>query len=83
MKITLTDADGDRLVNATVDDENWVQASIDAAWAYLNRTGASEITARSNDKPASENGSYVRIATVALTIHDDPVVETITRVREA
>ena len=50
---------------------NWVTNSIEAAWEYLRYTGADEITVRSKDKPASEDGSYVRICTVALTIHDE------------
>jgi hypothetical protein len=76
MRITLTDQDGERLVNGEVTDghgveDNWVTASIDAAWSYLRYTGADSITVRSKDKPASETGEYVRIATVALEIHDE------------
>lgn len=76
MRITLTDQDGDRLVNGevtdgTTDGDNWVTASIDAAWNYLRYTGADSITVRSKDQPATDTGEYVRIATVALEIHDE------------
>lgn len=71
MKITLTDGDGDRLMNGEVADEHWVRACIDAGWAYLNHTGADSITVRSKERPASDDGSYRRVCTVTLQIHDD------------
>lgn len=74
MKIQLIDPErDDRVMNGAVtdDERGWVRACIDAAWTYLNYTGAGSITVRSNERPASDDGSYVRIATVSLVIHDD------------
>ena len=58
----------DKLVAGEV---SWVTASIEAAWSYLRYTGAETITVSSDDKPASEDGKQVRIATVSLTLHDE------------
>ena len=79
MKIQLTDPDrDDRTMNGEVADQNWVQASIDAGWAYLQHTGADAITVRSKEEPASgETGeTYVRIPAPCrpLTIHDAEAV---------
>jgi hypothetical protein len=75
MRITLTDGDGERLMNGTVNEkavtQTWVDGCVDAAWSYLRYTGSDEIVVRSKDKPASDDGSYVRVCTVALTIHED------------
>ena len=70
MRITLTDQDGDRLMNGEVTDSvedgaSWVTASIDAAWSYLRYTGAESITVRRSTKDrarATDTGGYVRIA---------------------
>lgn len=66
MNITLTDDDGNQ-VNVTVAPDNWVSASIDAAWAWLNHRGAESVTAR---EAGGENAG-ARIATVSLTLHDE------------
>lgn len=50
-------------MRAEVDDGDWVRASIAAARAYLDYTGARHVTVRDADG--------VRIVTVGLTIHDD------------
>jgi hypothetical protein len=72
MRITLSDSEGERQMNGEVaDDETWVRGCIDAAWAYVNYTGADSITVRSKDKPATDSGEYIRVCTVALEIHDD------------
>ena len=64
MKITLRAAGRPDQTAEVVDDDRWVRAAIDAAWAWCNYTGAEAVTAH------EANGT--RIATVALTIHDDP-----------
>jgi hypothetical protein len=48
---------------ADVADDNWVHGAIEAAWAWCNYTGAGKVTAVDLDG--------ARIATVALTIHDE------------
>ena len=64
MRITLTDQDGDRLMNGEVTDSiedgaSWVTASIDAAWSYLRYTGADSITVRI-EGPARDRHGRVR-----------------------
>lgn len=71
MKIVLrsTDRDGEVVhgrddMAAEVVDDNWVNASIEAAWAMCRYTGG-PITAIIKD-------TGERICTVEVVIHDDP-----------
>jgi hypothetical protein len=56
-------------MNATVDDKHWVQACMDAGWAYLNHTGSDEIVVRSKDEPATDTGAYVEVCRVTCWIN--------------
>lgn len=61
MRITLDDGER-KPMNATVDDEHFVGAARDAAWAYLLYIGSGSVTARHMDE---------RIVTVSIEYHDD------------
>lgn len=53
---------------AIVEDENWVTAAINAAWAWCRHTASSPVTAHEANT-AGKPGP--RIATVSCEIHDE------------
>ena len=63
MNITISNQDGENLVNVTVDADNFVRQAIDACWVYLSRYGSGSATAR--------EPSGARICTVGIEIHDE------------